>query len=88
MVNYWLVVYLPSEKYWSIGMILTSIWKIKVMFQTTNQIRYELSHSSLHSVARSRRPAWLWLVADAPGDFPKDHDQGTWMGDQRYLDLQ
>jgi len=28
----------PSEKYWSVGIIIPNIWKHKKMFQTTNQL--------------------------------------------------
>ena len=37
MTGWWLTY--PSEKYWSVGIIILNIWKVtKFMFQTTNQI--------------------------------------------------
>ena len=67
LMDNWLVVYLPTplkNMSSSVGIIIHNIWKIKVMFQTTNQIivlmvNIHMCHGS-PQFSSDKLPFW-WL---------------------------
>ena len=65
--NSWLVASTPLKIWKSIGMVIPNIWKIKAMFQTTNQIGgNKSSNSTIWPMPTPLRSLWCVSCSGSP----------------------